>query len=124
MRAGEICKLTRGSVIGSVALLTETKNASCRKVPLSKRALEILALLPDDELFNLRSDSLSTHFRTARINAGIDDLTFHDTRHEAITRLASKVEVLDLARIVGHKDIKQLLTYYNKSAQDIAELLD
>jgi len=54
----------------------------------------------------------------------IKDLTFHDTRHEAITRLAKKLDVLDLARMVGHRDIKQLLTYYNKSAKEIASQLD
>jgi integrase len=35
----------------------------------------------------------------------IDDLTFHDTRHEAITRLAKKLQELDLARMVGHRDL-------------------
>lgn len=47
-------------------------------------------------------------------------LTFHDTRHEAITRLAKKLHVLDLARMVGHSDIRQLHTYYNETAADIA----
>jgi integrase len=47
-------------------------------------------------------------------------LTFHDTRHEAITRLAAKLNVLDLARMVGHRDIKQLQVYYNAPAEEIA----
>jgi integrase len=50
-------------------------------------------------------------------------LTFHDSRHEAITRLARKVDVLDLARIVGHKNISQLLGYYDATASEIADRL-
>jgi integrase len=50
-------------------------------------------------------------------------LTFHDARHEATTRLAGKLQVLDLARVTGHRDIKQLMTYYNKDARELAELL-
>lgn len=39
---------------------------------------------------------------------------------EAITRLSRKLDVLTLARVVGHKRIQQLMTYYNESAEDIA----
>jgi integrase len=45
-------------------------------------------------------------FRKVRDDVAIVGLTFHDTRHEAITRLARKVDVLDLARITGHKDLR------------------
>lgn len=34
------------------------------------------------------------------------------------------MEVLALARMVGHKDLRQLLVYYNESAEDIAAGLD
>lgn len=132
MRAGEICCLTdcRVDLSASVAELRpgDTKTGAGRKVPLSKKAVSILNSLPDvDEgkpLFGLKSSVLSTKFLSARKRAGIEGLTFHDTRHEATTRLAQKLPVLDLARVTGHKDIKQLMTYYNKSASDLVELLD
>ena len=54
---------------------------------------------------------------------GITDLTFHDTRHEATTRLAKKLHVLDLARVTGHSNINELMTYYNKDARELADLL-
>ena len=121
MRAGEICALRPEWVEGSVAHLPETKNGLPRDVPLSSKALALLKELPDnDPLFNLTSATLSQFFRKAKGLAGIDDVTFHDSRHEAITRLADKLDVLDLARAVGHKDIRQLMTYYNKSAKDLA----
>ena len=49
----------------------------------------------------------------------ITDLHFHDTRHEACTRLARKLEVLDLARMIGHKDLRSLMIYYNATASEL-----
>lgn len=121
MRAGEICSLKRDDVQGRVARLHMTKNGRPRDVPLSARALEIWGLVPDG--FDLSPAILDALFRKAKKNAGIEGLTFHDTRHEAITRLAQKIDVLDLARMVGHTNINQLRTYYNPTAEDIASRL-
>lgn len=123
MRAGEICGIKREHIRGRTVHLPETKNGAPRDVPLSSAAAEILDRLGDD-VFDLEPRSLSTIFRRAVKSANIDGLTFHDTRHEAITRLASKLDVLDLARMVGHRDIKMLLIYYNKKADELATLLD
>lgn len=127
MRLGEMCSLNRSDISGKVATLLDTKNGTERKVPLSSRALCLLEFLPerDDGLvFGLRSDSASSLFRKYVSSSLIKNLTFHDTRHEAITRLAKKLNVLDLARMVGHTDIRQLMVYYNESAEDIASKLD
>lgn len=128
MRAGEICGLIQQDVVGRVATLTETKNGTKRKVALSTRAVQLLELLPaPDEggsVFGLAPKPLDAMFRKYRIRAGITDATFHDTRHLAITRLAKKLSVLDLARIVGHRDLRQLQVYYNESAEDIAARLE
>jgi integrase len=99
-----------------------TKNGLPRQVPLSPRALEIWAMVPEG--FGVESATVDALFRVARDKrTKIEGLTFHDTRHEAITRLAKKLHVLDLARMVGHQDIKQLMTYYNETADDIAAKL-
>lgn len=121
MRAGEICGLETNDVSGRVARLHMTKNGQSRDVPLSARALEIWKMV--SEGFGLNTAILDALFRKAKKNAGIEGLTFHDTRHEAITRLAQKIDVLDLARMVGHTNVKQLLTYYNPTAEDIASRL-
>lgn len=118
MRAGEICALSKGDVSGRVARLHTTKNGLPRDVPLSARALEIWSMVPDG--FGIASASLDAIFRRARDELKIVGLTFHDTRHEAITRLASKLSVLDLARMVGHSDIRQLQVYFNPTAEEIA----
>lgn len=127
MRAGEICRLQRSLVRGNVAHLPAAinKNGSKRDVPLSARALGLLAQLPDngDEYFSMTSAQLDALFRKGRNAALVGDLTFHDTRHLAITRLARKLNILELARMVGHKDLKNLQIYYNETAEEIAKKL-
>lgn len=124
MRAGEICSLTNESVNGAVASLTDTKNGTRRNVPLSRRAIELLSFLPErdngDPLFGLTTASLDANYRKIRGAADVKELNFHDTRHEAITRLASKLNVLELARAVGHRDLKMLQIYYNETAENLA----
>ena len=71
------------------------------------------------------ADSLSTLFRRARDSCEISDLHFHDSRREALTRMSKKVNVMDLAKISGHRDVKILLnTYYAPDAANLADLLD
>lgn len=125
MRAGEICALVPEWIAGAVVHLpaSANKNGVKRDVPMTKRALELLALLPKDKLFSLNSSNLDALFRKARNKTSIIGMTFHDTRHEAITRLSSKIDVLALAKMVGHTDIKMLLRYYNESAADVAARL-
>lgn len=122
MRAGEIAKLSRSSITGRAAHLPITKNGTRRDVPLSPAAIKMLATLPDG-LFELSADQISSLFRKIRDRAGIPDLHFHDSRHEAITRLAEKLDVLELARMVGIKDLKILMVYYNKTAEQLADKL-
>lgn len=130
MRQGEILGMTAKwvNLPERFVRLPKTKNGSSRNVPLSKRAGELLEPLyrgksPVDRLFRIESGSADTLFRRIRDELNIDGLTFHDTRHEAITRLARKVDVLDLARITGHKDLKSLMVYYNATAAELAERL-
>jgi integrase len=130
MRAGEICQLMPEYIRGAVAHLPAkiVKTRRKRDVPLSKRALEILTRLPapaaGETLFRVSSDTRDALFRKATTRAAVNDLTFHDSRHLAITRLSKKLEILPLARMVGHTDIRQLQVYYNESAADTAPRLD
>lgn len=106
--------------------LFDTKNSDNRDVPLSKRAVQLFKLMnPRDtgEVFNITSDSVSQTFRKATRYLSIEDLRFHDTRHEACTRLARKLQVLDLAKMTGHKDTRSLMIYYNPTATEIADRL-
>ena len=107
--------------------LPTTKNGSKRDVPLSTTAVSLLKLLSPKQkgkVFKSNQHSSAQIFRRSVRLAGIQDLTFHDTRHEALTRLAGKLEVLDLARMTGHRDPRSLMIYYNATAEQIAQRLD
>ncbi|MBO9451479.1 site-specific integrase [Tropicibacter sp. R16_0] len=127
MRAGEIAGLewNRIDLERRVAKLIHTKNGRPREVPLSSEAVRLLKMLPEsDPVFGLSSRQLDVLFRKSRDKAQIEDLHFHDSRHAAITALAKKLDVLALARMVGHSDLRMLQIYYNESAEDLAKRLD
>lgn len=128
MRLGELCQIRREHVHAKYVHLPAqtTKTNVARNVPLSVAARKLVKRLDDvtgELLFDLDRDSASKLFSKAVKKAGVENLTFHDTRHEATTRLAQKLPVLDLARVTGHRDLKQLMTYYNKDAKELADLL-
>lgn len=132
MRAGEICNMSWEDVDleDRTAFLPKTKNGNPRTVPLSKKAVSVLEGLRkledcDRLCFNLKSDSLDVNFRKIRNKCLIDDLHFHDLRREALTRLAKKVDVLTLAKISGHTDLRILQkVYYAPRMGDVARMLD
>lgn len=128
MRAGEIVTLTWPDVRADKRYLTvrDGKTAAARRdVPLSPEALRILSQMPKDSatVFDLTSAQIDALFRNARARALVDDLHFHDMRHLAITRLAKKLDVLALARMVGHRDLRMLQVYYNAPAEELAARL-
>ena len=110
------------------AHLDETKNGSSRDVPLSRRAmalLEKLRGLDDVSVFNLSNATRDSLFRRARDSAGIENLHFHDTRREALSRMAGKFSAHELAKISGHKDVNILInTYYKADIEEFASRLD
>jgi integrase len=121
MRSGEILGLTPSAVSGAVATLPKTKNGDRREVPLSPTALQIL----DDVggSFGLTGPQRDALWRKICRRAGVTDLHFHDGRATAITRLSKRLDPLALAKIVGHRNIAELMTYYRESAADIAKRL-
>lgn len=132
MRDGEIAGLTMDRVFLNRRVVhlraCDTKTNEARDVPLSTEAVRIIKQMEvaEGSVFRLTANKISHLFIDAYKLAGITGLTFHDSRHEAITRLAKtkKLSVLELATAVGHKNLNQLLTYYNESADDVAKKLD
>lgn len=128
MRQGELFGLAweRVNLAGRYASLPETKNGSKRDVPLSGKAIKLFNSLPRDadRVFPFPQASAATIYKRALVMAGIAGYTWHDLRHSAITRLADKLEMLDLARMVGHRDPRSLAIYYNPKPHDIAKKLD
>lgn len=143
MRAKEICTLKWDNVDvtqriavlpvireGKFAGKADTKTDAPRQVPLSLRALEIIEVLRScrsagtELVMELGSSTLDTLFRRARDALKIEDLHFHDLRAESLTRWSKKVDIMALAKISGHKDINELMTYYRETASQIAERMD
>lgn len=128
MRSGEIVNLTWPHVHEAkrFAHIPKSKNGDKRDVPLSPFALEILEALPRVEgepCFMMDDEQRDANWRKWRDKAALDDLHFHDTRAEGIWRLSKKLDVLQLARVIGHRDLKSLLIYYRESAEDMAAKL-
>ena len=129
MRAGEVLSLSARNVdlqrrVATVQHKTQRLTGRPREVPLSKHAIRLLRQL-DPAGFTLTSASLDALFRKCTRALLIEDLHFHDSRGEALTRLSRKVDVMTLARISGHKDLRVLMDhYYRESSADIARRLD
>lgn len=101
-----------------------------RNVPLTARAVELLdqllASMPKDQPYvvGLDDSQRDSLWRKARDRAGIEDLHFHDTKHEAATRLSKFIDVLALSHAIGTKDVRLLRdTYYNDDATGAAARL-
>lgn len=134
MRQGEIWGLFPEDIHWEecFAHLEDTKNGDSRDVPLSIRAIKLLRsmpMIPSKRIFDFSQASAGVIFRRALQLAGIEEMTFHDTRHTATTRLGrefaqKKLSVLDLAKMTGHKDLRSLMIYFNPNAHDIAKMLD
>lgn len=105
-----------------VAVLQLTKNGDRREVPLSRKAIRVLRpILPG--LFTVSSASADALWRKVCARAGLEDFHLHDARAAALTSMARKVDVLTLARVSGHRDIKMLQRYYRATASQIADRL-
>jgi integrase len=129
MRRGEVIGLTWDNVFldKRYVTLNKTKNGDARNVPLSSKAVSVLETLREfPKPFDVGEDVLSSLFRRACINANVENATYHDLRHSALTRIAlsGKLTPYELARLSGHRDLNMILTYFNASAEDIASRLD
>jgi integrase len=107
-----------------------------RDVPLTPRACQIIRQLmeniPKDQpkrdgqefppyLLGLSDAIRDALWRQIRDRSGVANLTFHDSKHEACTRLSKYIDVMALSHAVGTKDLKLLRdTYYQHDAATLA----
>ena len=129
MRAGELAGLRWSDVRDDYVLLHagKTKTGKARQVPLTPEAARTLKRMrgyDEDLVFGLKVQSLDAMFRKYRARAGLDGFTFHDSRHTAATRMARRVDVLDLCKIFGWTTATRALVYYNPTGSQIAKRLN
>lgn len=73
---------------------------------------QLPAVSPLGRIFPYNSRSIGAAFRRACIELQIDDLHFHDLRHEGISRLfEADWDIPQVAAVSGHKDWKMLQRY-------------
>lgn len=111
-----------------LAFLPETKNGEARSVPLSKKAVEVINTLPrhlTGVVFPVERMTLYHAFAAAAKRANITDYTWHDLRHEALSRLAERgdLSVLEMAAVSGHKTLQMLKRYTHLQAEKLAQKL-
>ncbi len=104
------------------------KNGEARAVPLSSRAIKILKSLPrplEGGRIFMAGRSIYQAFTHARNRAGIKNFTWHDLRHEAISRLAERGDLsnMELAAVSGHKTLQMVKRYAHLNAEHLARKL-
>ena len=136
MRRGEILQIRRSHIdfILQTLLIPRTKTDTPRTIPLSSMAVVSLkeqisisgniTPIRETPLFSLLPDSLSQAFRRLCRRLEIQNLHFHDLRHEATSRLFEKgLNPVEVATITGHKDTRMLMRYTHLRAEDLVKRL-
>ena len=139
MRLREMFTLDRGQVDQRkrTIFLDRTKNGDKRQVPITSVLLAALKAYKGD--FDGRlfpwwdgdlgpralarvTSRLSRQYARLFAAAGCKDLHFHDLRHEATSRIYERTTLTDLqvAKITGHRDLRQLKRYANLRGSDLA----
>ena len=101
-----------------------SKKGNHQTVPLLSEAKAVIERMPrkDERIFPYSSDSVSTGFRRITKQCEIENLKFHDFRHEGISRLFEKgMAIQEVAMISGHKSWSSLRRYTNLRPSDIAQ---
>lgn len=120
--------------------LDDTKSGDPRQVPLSPKAIKILDAMvrpiKSERVFKVTQDALIRGFNRAcklaiedkiddkKIKFGyMDNLKFHDLRHEAASRWATRLQAQELCKMFGWKTMQMALRYYHPTALSIADKL-
>lgn len=137
MRRGEMLALRYRDVDieRCSATIRESKNGYSRTIPLSSLAVAILettmAVMSDKDkaqnahIFPITPLALRQAWERLTKRAKIEDLHFHDLRHEAISQFFEKgLTVPEVASISGHRDIRMLLRYAHADKGKLAAKLN
>lgn len=129
MRLGEIISLKwsdlnekdRTIIIRNRKHPTE-KAGNDQEVPLLGEAWEIVMrqIAENDRIFPVTEGTISSIFPRACQALRIEDLKFHDLRHEGVSRLFEQGYTIEqVALVSGHRDWKMLARYTQIRAKDL-----
>jgi integrase len=129
MRLGEIIDLEwadlneadRTIIIRNRKHPTE-KAGNDQEVPLLGEVFDLVKRQPrvDERIFPIMEGTVSTIFPCACKALHIEDLKFHDLRHEGVSRLFEQgYSIEQVALVSGHRDWKMLARYTQIRAKDL-----
>lgn len=126
--------------------LSDTKNGDQRTIPLSGKAAKVLSTLNRNPqqimVFDVRSHAVTVawrravarakdHYRIGEITRGnlpsagfLEDIHFHDLRHEAVSRLFEKgLDATEVKAVSGHRTMAMLARYTHHKAERLVAKL-
>ena len=130
MRLGEIvaARWEHYDASARVLLLPVTKNGKPRTIPLSRLAVKTIegqSSALQGAIFPTTAEAIKRAWIRLMRRAKIDDLRFHDLRHEAISRLVERgFDLPSVMMFSGHSDHRMLLRYTHLKARSLVERLD
>ncbi len=126
MRRGESVHMKTSHRVENVLHIPQTKTDKSRTIPLSPTACAILESLTEREdgyVWGYEPSSISHMFNRACRENSIEDLRFHDLRHEAASRFFERgLSIAEVAKITG-QSFATLQRYTHLKASDIAKKL-
>lgn len=143
MRQSEITgiRCSRVDLDRRIVRLEDTKNNTSRIVPLTRTATEVLRAAIANPTRPVDTDlvffgepgrsgkrgpyEFKKIWGDIKKKLGMDDLRFHDLRHEAVSRLVEAgLSDQEVASISGHKSMQMLRRYTHLRAEDLVAKLD
>ena len=127
MRRGELLNARYEHLSNGLFLIPKTKTGVARTIPLTPKAQSLISKLPRSicgRIIPMTPNALRLAWGRTTKRAGIEDLHFHDLRHEATSRLFEKgLNPVEVATITGHKDTRMLMRYTHLRAEDLVRRL-
>lgn len=134
-RRGEALSLTwtNTHLDQMTAFFPRTKNGTPRSAPLRRHIIDLLQKLPQNtpNVFPISVATLKKAWYRICERAGIEDFHLHDLRHHSISHIAEvgyasgrPFDIVTLAAITGHRDVRMLARYARMCAGEIAQRLD
>ena len=128
MRRGELLNARWQDIDLEKGLLhiPTTKTGMSRTIPMTSKAVALLRDLRRDNsrLIPLSANALRLAWERLCKRNGINDLRFHDLRHEAISRFFEMgLTVPEVQLMSGHKDIRMLMRYTHLKPESLRDKL-
>ncbi len=135
MRVGEVGDLRWKDLSkdGKSIIIRQRKHPRKKRdevVPLVPAARDIInrqprSLSKPEFIFPHNPKSITSAFRKGRERSTVEDLRYHDLRHEAISRLFELgFDSMVVATFSGHRDINMLRRYTHINANKVLQMLE